>query len=105
MANDGSAVTDTLGITIAEKLPSDISNRKFQTVQLFPNPAINGSFTLSGIQDIEGITITDLSGARVAEFRNSGQDIMNISLSVEPGTYILKIVSGDQYGYRKIVIR
>jgi endo-1,4-beta-xylanase len=55
MAGDGSAVTDTLGITISEKLPSDISTREFQTVQLFPNPAINGSFTLSGIQEIEGI--------------------------------------------------
>ena len=105
MAGDGSAVTDTLGIIIAEKLPSNISDRIFQTVQLFPNPATNGSFTISGIKDIEGITIMDLSGVLVADFRNSGQSTMNISLSVKPGTYILKIVSGDQYGYGKIVIR
>ena len=105
MAGDGSAVTDTLGITIAEKLPSDITNRVFQKVQIFPNPATNGSFTISGLQDIEGITIMDLSGLVVANFLNSGQPTMNISLSVMPGTYILRMMSEGQYGYSKIVIR
>ncbi len=105
MAGDGSAVTDTLGITISEKLPSDISNKTFQKVQLFPNPSTNGNFTISGIQDIREITILDLSGVRVADFQNSGQSTMNISLSVMPGTYILKMVSGDQYSFCKVVIR
>jgi endo-1,4-beta-xylanase len=105
MTSDGSSVSDTLGITIVEKLPSAISNKVFQNVQLFPNPAINGIFILSGIQDIGEITVMNLTGEPVSDFRNSGQSTMNISLQVMPGIYILKFVSGNQFSYRKVVIR
>lgn len=78
-----------------------------KSVKLFPNPIVdsqlNVDFNFSPSEEVT-ISITNLSGMEVS--RLSLNSMMNLlTLSIEPGTYLLKISSSEFSSVSRIVVR
>lgn len=78
-----------------------------KTVKIFPNPVVdskvNLDFNFSPAEDVT-VSITNLSGMEV--MRQSVKDVSNLlMLSLDPGTYIMKIQSWEVSSITRIVIR
>lgn len=102
---DGSGVTASKIITIADS-PTGLAERiRAEQVQVFPNPVSEGSFTISGIDGIKQIELLDLTGKKVNEFRNLNQSSLSVDVDVPQGVYILNLSDGKQSVRKKIVIR
>ena len=83
-------------------------NREIKNLNLFPNPN-NGTFTLSftlAKPATVRVNIYDMSGHQI--YRNRYYNVRkvndNLSLKVEPGTYILKIIAGGSTVNKKFSI-
>ena len=72
---------------------------------IFPNPAINGNFTVNGIEEIKRIELVNLVGNKVVTFNNLNQSSLNIQVNVPSGIYVVNFFDGNQYFYRKIIIK
>jgi endo-1,4-beta-xylanase len=103
-ANDESGTIGSLDITIIEKTIDAINNRGIEKIIIYPNPVVNGNFTIKGIGKIKQIELIDLAGIKVAEFSNYDQAAINLHLNVSPGIYILKLSDGNRAVYRKIMV-
>lgn len=103
-ANDESLVYGTLDIIITEKTTDAINDLNFEEIIVYPNPAVNGYFTIKGIEKIKQIELIDLVGAKVAWFTNFNQPSLNIHVNVSPGIYILRLFDGQQAVYKKIIV-
>jgi hypothetical protein len=103
-ANDGSGVYGSFDITIIEKVIGGLNAIGFGKIAIYPNPVINGNFTISGIENINLIELIDLSGTKLAEFSNYYQPSINLYLNISPGIYILKLSDGKQSDYKKITV-
>ena len=104
LANDDSGVTDSLEIVIYEKISDVATNTAFERIVIYPNPARNKSFSITGIEKIKRIELIDLTGNIVTGFNNNNRDFINIKVNVSPGIYILRVYDGKQYLRRKILI-
>ncbi len=96
--------TGSLDITITEKNTNSIYNLNFEKIIVYPNPVVNGNFTIQGIEKIKQIELIDLVGAKVAGFRNFNQPSINIHINVRPGIYILRLFDGQQVVHKKIIV-
>jgi uncharacterized protein YjdB len=103
-ANDESGVFGTLDITITEKTNNAINNLDFEKIIVYPNPAVNGNFTIRGIEKIKQIELIDLVGGKVAEFNNFNQPSIDIHINIKPGSYILRLSDGKQVVHKKITV-
>lgn len=104
LAWDGSGKKGTMQINI--DIPDGVNNRVLaDKIRVYPNPAENGKITVEGIYGIEQIDLVDLTGRKVAEFRNLIQSTLNIQVDVPNGMYILNLFDGKQTYYRKIIFR
>jgi uncharacterized protein YjdB len=101
---DGSGVTGLLDITITEKTNNTIDNPGFEKIIVYPNPAVNGNFTIRGIEKIRQIELMNLVGGKVAEFINFNQPSINVHVNVRPGIYILTLFDGQQAVQRIIIL-
>jgi len=75
-----------------------------ERVQLFPNPATEGNFTISGIEGIKQIAIYDLLGKKVTEFKDMNQSEINIQMNALKGIYLVTLSDGTQTIHRKITV-
>jgi uncharacterized protein YjdB len=103
-ANDESGVTGTLDITITEKTVDAINNPAADKIIVYPNPVVNGNFTIQGIEKIKQIELIDMVGAKVAGFSNFNQPFLEIHLNVTPGIYLLRLSDGPQVIHKKITV-
>ena len=103
-AKDESGVTGTLDIIIIEKVTGTLDNLDYEKILVYPNPAVNGIFTIRGIEKIRQIELLDLTGVKLSGFRNYNESSINIHVSISPGIYILRLSDGQQSVYKKIVI-
>lgn len=104
LAWDGSGTKGTMEINI--EIPDGVNSRVFaDKIRVYPNPAVNGKITIDGIYGIQQIDLVDLTGRKVAEFRNLNQSTLNLQVDVPNGIYILNLFDGKQIYYRKIIFR
>lgn len=103
-ANDESGMIGSLEITITEKTINEINNQGFEKIIIYPNPAVNGNFTIQGIAKIKQIELIDPAGIKVAEFSNYNQTSINLHLKVNQGIYIIRLSDGNRAFYRKIMV-
>lgn len=71
------------------------------SVAVFPNPT-HGNISLSGVEEINSVWVTDLNGRTVQALDS---DVHNWNLNVGKGTYILNVAAADGTPYqRKVVV-
>jgi uncharacterized protein YjdB len=104
-ADDESGVYGTLDITITEKTTDAINNLDLEKIIVYPNPAVNGNFTIEGIEKIKQIELIDLVGAKVAEFGNFNRSSVDIHINIRPGIYVLRLFDGQQAVHRQITVQ
>lgn len=101
---DGSGVTATKIITILDP-PTGLSEKLTAgLISVFPNPAVNGNFTINGIESIKQIELVNLLGEKVFAFEPVNQSSLKIQLNVPKGMYVLKLFDGKQSASQKILI-
>jgi endo-1,4-beta-xylanase len=103
-AKDESGVTGTLDITIIEKATITLDNLDYEKILVYPNPSVNGNFTIRGIEKIQQIELLDLAGIKLFGFRKYNESSINIHVNISPGIYILRLFDREQALHKKIVI-
>jgi len=101
---DGSGKKGSMDIVI-NNFATGISDQPLaDNISVFPNPAVNGSFTILGIEKIKQIELVNLVGKKVRTFSNLNQPSLNIQVNVPRGVYVINFYDGEQYSYKKILI-
>jgi endo-1,4-beta-xylanase len=104
LAWDGSGTKGTMQINI--EIPDGVNNRVLaDKIRVYPNPAENGKITIDGIYGIEQIDLVDLTGRKMAEYRNLNQSTLDMQVEVPNGMYILNLFDRKQTYYRKVIFR
>ena len=75
------------------------------SIDIFPNPAINGTFTILGIEKITQIEILNLAGEKIIQYDNVKQSSMDIHMNLKTGVFVVKLSDGQQIIYKKIVVK
>lgn len=84
-------------------------SENFFSINIYPNPIENGSFTIECSCDIQSIELYDIQGAKILSVE--GEMNRHISLNnndltgVSPGIYVLRVESGQLETYKKVVIK
>ncbi len=104
VALDGSGKKDTLHITVLERLPSSLTPTGFESVRVYPNPVTNGSFFVSGMNEMDHIEIFNISGHKVATYDQLHLSSVKIDLSLEPGIYLLKLTRDKNAFLKKLIV-
>jgi len=102
---DGSGITATMDITITNQPGSIAKNIGLENIDVFPNPVSNGIFTIRGIENISHIVILDLYGRQVKELNGLKQNSVEIQLKSVPGIYVIKLYSGQNPAYKRIIVK
>jgi endo-1,4-beta-xylanase len=103
-ALDGSGVTGTFNITI-ESIPTGLfGNFLSEGIKVYPNPAVDGRFTIQGIDKISQVIITDLFGRMIQKYNLINQPKLEISLNNRSGIYFISLSNGKQAVYTKIIV-
>lgn len=102
---DGSGVKGTAGIAISNQTTGISDKVLSDNILVYPNPVINGNFTVSGIDGIERIELTNLVGEKVLVLNNLNQSSVDIQVNVVKGIYLLNLYDGKNVFYRKVMIR
>ena len=73
-------------------------------IQLYPNPTVNGQFSVSllGLDGVKNITISDMSGRVVQRIRTS-RNMHQINLNTRRGIYFMKVSNSQQSLVKRIV--
>ena len=100
---DNSNIISSKNITISNTTTGVTEKSVADAIVVFPNPAINGSFTINGIQAIKQIELVNLVGDKVKTFNNLNQSSLNIQVNVPSGIYVVNFYDGKQYFYQKII--
>jgi len=85
--------------------PSSISKNLHQNIKIYPIPA-SGQLTInSGEFEFNQVKIIDFSGKLIYKKLSDYQSVMNLSVDVHSGIYIIQLLGKDQVISKKIVIR
>ena len=102
---DGSGIKGTKVITITDP-PTGLSEKlNAGFIKVYPNPVVNGNFTIAGIESVKQIELINLLGEKVVTFNNLNQSSLNIQVNVSKGIYVLNLFDGKQSVCKKIVIK
>ncbi|MBN2214501.1 MAG: Ig-like domain-containing protein [Bacteroidales bacterium] len=104
MADDKSGASDTLEITITEKISNVATNPASENITVYPNPVADGIFSIRGIDDIKEIELIDLIGNKVAVFNNINRHEITLRVKVSPGIYLLRLSDGQHSIYKRIIL-
>lgn len=101
---DGSNVSGSINITIVKESTNAAGKIRAERVRVFPNPATDGNFTISGIDGINRIVVYDLTGKKVSEYQNLNQSELQVRIGSGKGIYLLSLFDGTQIIRRKITV-
>lgn len=102
---DGSGVKGQTTITITNTSTGIEDQALADNITVYPNPAVNGRFTVQGIESIERIELVNLVGEKVKTYTNLRQSSLDIEADVSKGVYVLHFFDGEKSGFKKIIIR
>jgi hypothetical protein len=72
-------------------------------IEIYPNPSLNGTFTIKGIEKNTQIELSNIVGEKIAELNNVNQESINIT--AKPGIYIIKLSYKQQSVYKKVMVK
>ncbi len=78
-----------------------------KAVKVFPNPVVDGQLNINFnfVPSTEPtVSITNLTGMEIVRQQINGMENL-VNLSIEPGTYLVKISSGDYSSVTRIVVK
>lgn len=101
---DGSGIKGTTIIVVSNTTGIDDKSLADQ-IAVYPNPAVNGNFTINGIEKIKQIEMVNLVGEKVRTINNLNQSSLKIQVNVPAGIYVINFFDGTQYCYKKIMIQ
>jgi endo-1,4-beta-xylanase len=101
----GSTVSGTMDITISGQENSVESIAGTENITLFPNPVIEGHFTLQGLENISEVAVLTLNGNLITSVNAENQTSADIYLDVPAGMYIVRLSDGVRFWHTKIVVR
>lgn len=85
-------------------LSTNSSRMEDQSFHIYPNPA-TGAVRIEAPSEIDGIRLIDLSGKTVFEERLINQNEVSLILNgLNAGIYQVEVRSGEERGFRKLVI-
>ena len=102
---DASGVKGTAIITISNQTTGLSEKALADQISVYPNPAANGSFSISGMENIKSIELVNLLGVKVTGFENLDQSTLNMQVDVPEGIYLLNLSDGERSVVKKIVIK
>jgi uncharacterized protein YjdB len=102
---DGTGIKGTMDINISYQNTGVSKKFLEDKITVYPNPAINGNFTIKGIESIKQIELVNLVGKRVAEFSNLNQPFLNVQVNIPKGIYILNLFDDKQCVSKKVIIK
>jgi hypothetical protein len=102
---DGTGKKGTTVITISEQTTGISEKSLANQILVYPNPVLNGNFTIDGIESIQQIEMVNLLGNKVMTFKKLNQSSLTILANVPKGIYVLNLFDGKQFYYKKIIIR
>jgi PKD domain/Secretion system C-terminal sorting domain len=98
-----SKTTSNCAVTNTSNVGFSSQSITFQNFQIFPNPSINGKFTLSGLSNTNRILVYNLLGQLVLE-KMAYEDTITIELPDNTNTaYIVKII--DSYNNQSKMVK
>ncbi|WP_017730208.1 endo-1,4-beta-xylanase [Nafulsella turpanensis] len=77
----------------------------FKELLLYPNPVTSGSFRLNGSERLSQVRVLDLSGQLLKEVNVQNSSSVEVRLEVAPGLYLVQLVSGETFSFRKILVK
>ncbi len=104
---NSSRVADNVTSNISDQIASsEIEKRALESLSIFPNPSNSGHITinLSGIKEVERITLTDLSGKILKEMTVNEEAIVDMDVNMYSGVYLVLVKTAEQQVVRKIMI-
>jgi hypothetical protein len=102
---DGSGVSGSMDITI-ENPPTGIKNNlQAQDIQVFPNPTMDGKFTLQGLESISLIEIIDITGRKIKEVSTLNEKSIDVQLDALPGIYLIKLSNDRLSVFKRLVVK
>jgi endo-1,4-beta-xylanase len=105
-ALDGSGTTGTREIEIFEEgQPTSVDVREFANLKIYPNPALNGHFSIEGDKAFQQLSVMDLRGNKVHELNIGGQSTFEVQMNVAPGLYLIKLSDGQNTSFSKILVK
>lgn len=104
-AIDGSGIKGFINIIISNPTSGFSEKSVAEKIAVYPNPVINGNFTINGIEAIKQIELVNLVGDKVKIFNNLNQSSLNIQVNIPTGIYVINFFDGKQYSYKKIMIQ
>ena len=102
---DGTGRKGTMDVVISNSTTATSEKPLADLITVYPNPAINGNFTINGIERIKQIELFDQVGKKVIAFNHLNQSTLNVQVNVAPGIYVIHFFDGEQFSYKKIIIR
>jgi len=102
---DASGVKGTASITISNQTTGLSEKVLADQISVYPNPSVNGNFTIKGIENIKSIEFVNLLGEKVIGFNNLDQSTLNLQVNVPEGIYILNLSDGERSVIKKIIIK
>jgi endo-1,4-beta-xylanase len=106
IAGDGSGVTGYLDITITGQATGTEDERAGEAGRfvIYPNPSVDGNFTITGTENITRVCVTDLSGKQVKKLYVSGRPSIDIRIDTGSDLYIVELFNGQRFFYKKIMV-
>jgi hypothetical protein len=102
---DEFAINGTSAITGLKLSPTGIGQFGVQGIRVRPNPS-NGIFNISGIEEVNKITILSPDGQKVYESIHDGNYSTQVDISNFPkGIYLIRFDSKETPEIRKLIIR
>ena len=75
-------------------------------VDMYPNPTLDGRFTIVVPNGAEAVNILDLGGRLVKTLNLSGEPAVEVNLEqASAGMYVVQIVNNHDFIYKKLIIR
>lgn len=102
---DGSGIKGSTDIILSYQSTGFSEKSLANKIAVYPNPAVNGNFTINGIENIKQIEMVDLVGRKIAGFNELNQSSLNVQVNIPKGIYILNLFDGKQFFYNKVVIQ
>ncbi len=75
-------------------------------IHVYPVPAIDGRFTIDGLDDITYIKIIDVTGRSLKEIETLNTSSVEVTLNVQPGLYVIELFRySESIIHRNIIIQ
>lgn len=107
-ARDGSGVTATFEVTIVNQGDVVTANEQEQkyVFRAYPNPVVNGKFTIDGTEKIRRVAVLDFNGRNVHDQHVSNLSSIEVNLKEStPGIYAIQLFDGQKYVVKKIMVK